>query len=161
PHAFISCKQIGNIGSCACQRAGRHLARGHPPQDLKEASMHTVRRTQPSRGRMRGVRMLIAGAAATAAALSVVGLAATAQAQPTPPPPPPPHSVGQLAGGSDPSGPAGVATSVHLPSCSSGPVTVTSSPALPTSVHAVVNGTKAQLAGVWPKAATFKIILHC
>jgi ABC-type phosphate transport system substrate-binding protein len=100
---------------------------------------------------MRHVRTLIAGAAATAAALSVAGLSATAQAQP----------VSQLAGGSDPSVPAGVATSVHLAACSSGPVTVTSSPALPASVHSVVNGTKAQLAGVWPKAATFKITLHC
>jgi len=110
---------------------------------------------------MRGVRTLIAGAAATATALSVASLAATAQAQRTPHPTTPPHSVSQLAAGSDPSVPAGVATSVHLPTCSSGPVTVTSSPALPTSVHAVVNGTKAQLAGVWPKTATFKITVHC
>jgi hypothetical protein len=82
---------------------------------------------------MRGVRTLIAGAAATATALGVASLAATAQAQP----------VSQTALGSDPSVPAGVATSVHLSACSSGPVTVTSSPALPASVHAVVNGTKA------------------
>src|SRR5690349_20879820 len=113
--------------------------------------MHTVRRTQPSRGRMRGVRTLIAGAAATTTALSVAGLAATAQAQ----------SVSQPATGSDPRVPAGVAPSVHLPACASGPVRVTSSPALPVSVHPVVNGTKAQLAGVWPKAATFKITVHC
>ena len=110
---------------------------------------------------MRGVRTLIAGAAATATALGVAGLAATAQAQRTPHPTTPPHSVSQPAGGSDPSVPAGVATSVHLPACSSGPVTVTSSLALPASVHAVVNGTKAQLAGVWPKTGTFKITLHC
>jgi phosphate transport system substrate-binding protein len=101
---------------------------------------------------MRGVRTLIAGAAATTTALTVAGLAATAQAQP----------LSQLAAGSGPSVPAGVATAVHLPNCPSGTATVTSSPALPATVHAVVNGTASQLAGVWPKTPTsYKITVSC
>jgi len=114
--------------------------------------MHTVRRTQPSRGRLRGVRTLIAGAAATATVLSVAGLAATAQAQP----------VVQTAKGSDPNVPAGVATFLGLPTCSSGTPAVTSKPALPTSVRAVVTGLKSRLVGVFPATPTkYTITVTC
>ena len=115
--------------------------------------MHTVRRRQTSRGRLRGVRTLIVGAAATTTALSVAGLAATAQAQP----------IARTAAGTDPTVPAGVATFFNLASCSSGTPTVTSSPALPASVHAVVNGLQSKLVGVWPAPppSSYKITVTC
>src|SRR5215469_16746663 len=114
--------------------------------------MHTVRSTQPSRGRLRGVRTLIAGAAVTATVLGVAGLAATAQAQP----------VVQTAKGADPNVPAGVATFLGLPTCASGTPTVTSSPALPVSVHAVVTGLKSRLVGVFPATPTkYTITVTC
>ena len=78
----------------------------------------------------------------------MAGLAATAQAQ----------RVVQTAKGSDPNVPAGVATFLGLPTCSSGTPTVTSSPALPASVHAVVTGLRSRLAGVFPASpASYKI----
>src|SRR5215469_11171058 len=114
--------------------------------------MHTVRRTQPSPGRLRGVRTLIAGAAATATVLSVAGLAANAQAQP----------VAQTAKGSDPNVAAGVATFLGLPTCASGTPAVTSSPALPASVHAVVTGLKSRLVGVFPPSPTkYTVTVTC
>jgi hypothetical protein len=108
--------------------------------------METDRRTQTSsRWRMRHVRTLIAGTAVAAAALSVVGLTATAQAQPVRP----------LVDTTSSSVPQGVATAVKLPACPSGDdASVSSSPALPTSVEAVTSGVKSKLVGVWPASPT-------
>lgn len=102
--------------------------------------MRTLRRTHTSHaGRLRHVRTLIAGAAATAAALSVTGLTATAQAQPL------------LILSSGPSVPAGVATALNLPSCPTGDTpSVSSVPTLPAAITVQVTGTKAKLVGVWP-----------
>jgi ABC-type phosphate transport system substrate-binding protein len=102
--------------------------------------MHTVRRTLPSRPRrMRHVRTLIAGATA-AAALVLTGLTATAQARPITDVTTTTKSV-----------PAGVATALNLSACPTGDTpSVSSSPALPSSITPIVNGVKSKLAGVWP-----------
>jgi hypothetical protein len=83
-----------------------------------------------------------------------VGLTATAQALP----------VRLTAGGnSDPSVPQGVATFTDLVSCPSGDTaSVSSKPALPASIVAVVSGAKSKLVGVWPASPTsYKITIKC
>jgi hypothetical protein len=123
-------------------------------QDEKEASMHTVRRTQTSRGwRRRHVRPLIAGAAAITAALSVMGLTAVAQAAPDV----------TLASAKTLNVPAGVATAVLSTACPSGTASLSSSkPALPASITVVVATTKLKLVGVWPASPTsYKLTIKC
>ena len=102
--------------------------------------------------RMRHVRTLIAGTAVAVAALSVVGLTATAQAAPT------------IAVSTTVNVPAGVATAVLSPACpAANTASVSSStPALPSSVTAVVATTKIKLVGVWPGSPTsYKITIKC
>ena len=112
--------------------------------------MHTVRRTQALR-RRRHVRTLTASATA-AVALVLTGLTATAQALPT---------TG-VATTSTKSVPAGVATAVNLPACTTGTPAVTSVPAQPSSAHIAVNGKKSKLIGVWPTSpASFAITIKC
>jgi ABC-type phosphate transport system substrate-binding protein len=113
--------------------------------------MQKVRRTLSSRARRTwNVRTLIVGATATVA-LGLAGLTGTAQAQPVTDVTLTTHNV-----------PAGVATAVGLTPCTSGTPTVTSTPALPASVVAIVTGLKSKLVGVFPASPTkYTITIKC
>jgi ABC-type phosphate transport system substrate-binding protein len=113
--------------------------------------MQKVRRTLSSRARRTwNVRTLIVGATATAA-LGLAGLTGTAQALPVTDVTLTTHTV-----------PAGVATALGLTPCTSGTPTVTSTPALPASVHAIANGSKSKLVGVFPASPTkYTMTIKC
>jgi ABC-type phosphate transport system substrate-binding protein len=96
----------------------------------------------------------LAAATAVATIFGVLGLPATASAQP----------AGPLTGGGL-QVPAGVETAVGLKACPVGNTvsSVTSSPALPATVNAIVKANKAKLSGDWPPAppSSYAVTVNC